>query len=428
MPNPSVNTGQAPGRRGSRPCVVLVTRFTPSAVGHGGKHRTYQIVHDVCESIGTDRLHVLSLSDWKKPPRGTPRSSSLQTLKLDLQQQIQSFLENPWRLWHRTRYAAHGRLPPAMVAHYRQLLAEIGKPALVILGHSGFTDILDINAAQGIPTVACVENLESLDTGEALTGQRRQTAARMGDLAVEADRLARCRDRLFISKVEAGLIGGMGLDAQYYPYLPVGEIRASLQQVRQRRATTLQEPGLFLMVGSAGHQTTAEAFAWFIRHAQQQGLPPRVRVVVGGARTDKLLPPGVTVPGLECRGFLPQAEMEELLATAQAVLVPQFRGFGALTRLPEMACAGIPVCVSPHPTFALNVPPGVQVVENSWEAWSAVLASPMGAEAPAGAEWDAYVAWEQQQPRSLGPLLGKYGARETRPGATDTESMLRPRG
>jgi hypothetical protein len=129
---------------------------------------------------------------------------------------------------------------------------------------------------------------------------------------------------------------------------------------------------------------------------------------VGGSKTDKLLAPGVTVPGLECRGRLPQEELDRLLVAAQAVLVPQFRGFGALTRLPEMACAGIPTLTSRHPTFALDVPPGVHIVEDGWEAWCAAMASFVWSDPSAVPNGEPYEGWEQAQSRTLTTLLDAY--------------------
>ena len=63
------------------------------------------------------------------------------------------------------------------------------------------------------------------------------------------------------------------------------------------------------------------------------GLPAGVRVVAVGGDTDKLLPSGTSVRGLELRGWLEQVELDALLARAAAAVIPQRLGFGALTRL-----------------------------------------------------------------------------------------------
>ncbi len=388
--------------------VVFVTRFSPSPVGHGGQHRAYQIVHDLRTVLGKDQVYVLSLPEWQQATQASLRKLPIWQIWGKIQRRFWYYTENPWRILRKAVFFSRNWTPPTLLHHYRQILTEFGTPALVFVEHVGFGDIVDFNISQGIPTIACVQNLESLDQGDAVSGIHLDTAVRMGDLAVEVNILARCSERLFISKVEAGLIGGIGLSARNYPYLPVGEIRENLYRIRQARSTSTCEPGLFLMVGSAGHGTTKEAFAWFVQQIRTHGLPPGVRVVVGGSDTDKLLPGGAPVRGLEVRGRLTQAELDHLLTIAQAVLVPQFRGFGALTRLPELACAGIPIAVSRHPTYAIDLPPAVQVVDDTWEAWRAFLTSATTSSSQDGSSWATYLEWEQTQPRTLTALFSEY--------------------
>ena len=128
------------------------------------------------------------------------------------------------------------------------------------------------------------------------------------DLANELGIFTQCTERLFISKVETGLVNGLGVTARYYPYLPVGDIRARLDLVQYERLKGNIEPGLFLIMGTAGHDTTRASFEWFVQNAQAHGLPTGVKIVVVGLDTEKLLPPGVVIPGLECRGWVEQNE------------------------------------------------------------------------------------------------------------------------
>jgi glycosyltransferase involved in cell wall biosynthesis len=151
--------------------------------------------------------------------------------------------------------------------------------------------------------------------------------------------LAQCDERLFISKIETGLIGGLGLTAQYYPYLPVGAIRSRLMSIRQRRASTRKDAGLFILIATASYGPIKKSCEWLIQHARDQGLPKGVRIVVAGLGTDTLLVPGESVPGIELKGWVEEEEMDELLARARAMLVPQRFGFGAPTRLAELSCA-----------------------------------------------------------------------------------------
>ena len=160
------------------------------------------------------------------------------------------------------------------------------------------------------------------------------------------------------------------------------------------------------MLGTGGHRSTWESFLWFVRSAQECGLPQGIRVVVSGRKTDQLLASGASVEGLELRGWLEQDELDKLLAQVQAVLVPQGSGFGALTRLPELSCAGIPAIVSRHPTYALDPPPGIDIVDDDWDSWCS------GMEQIAGTgmrcDPDEYHRWEEDQVNPLEWVMGQW--------------------
>ena len=85
------------------------------------------------------------------------------------------------------------------------------------------------------------------------------------------------------------------------------------------------------------HRTTGESFAWLLRGIREHGLPPGVKLLVAGKSTEALLPGGESVPGVEVLGTVTPAVLRGVLTRAAAVLVPQRRGFGALTRLSEMS-------------------------------------------------------------------------------------------
>ena len=89
----------------------------------------------------------------------------------------------------------------------------------------------------------------------------------------------------------------------------------------------------------------------------------------------------------------------------QGVLIPQQRGFGALTRLPELAYAGVPVVTSKHATLAIDVPPNVSDVDDVWEAWCAGI-NQLKANSTSRCHED-YLAWESKQSRTLESVVKK---------------------
>jgi len=418
------------------PKAIFVTQFEPRSTGHGGNHRAYQIAHDLGQLLGAGNVTVVSWPGWQRSleqGRGLSDHSAHRPAWWPMARRIGRGFILPWlalrayrecrRLLRQTLRKLRERLPFLWADHPIDVLAQTGRgmgryrepgfakyyersingldgQAICIIEHADFVDLIPVNRRHGIQTVACVQNLESFDTAAPLDlAQRRRTYLTGVEFAHEFRALARCDARLAISKVEAGVLGGLGLPCDYYPYRPVGQIREDLTTIRDARESKEPIPGLFLMLGTGAHRTTWASFSWFVQNASRCGLPENVRVVIAGLRTDQLLPSGTAVPGLELKGWVEQDELDELLARVQAVLVPQMTGFGALTRLSELSCAGIPVIVSRHPTYALDLPPGITVVNDTWHAWRSQLGrAPQRA---VSCEWREYQAWEAKQPSAL---------------------------
>jgi hypothetical protein len=286
-----------------------------------------------------------------------------------------------------------------------------------VLEHAEFGDLIPVNKKYGIPTVSCTQNLDAfsqnfellstylsaIQSGSSNGKQKAGIYATIVDFANELQILARCDERLFISKLEAGLIGGFGLTAQYYPYVPRGAIRTRQMSIREKRAHTTRDAGLFLLIGTAKYGPIKSSCEWLIENVLKYGLPEGVRIVLVGAGTDELVKPGQSVPGLEFKGWMEQQDMDELLARASGVVVPQRFGFGAPTRLAELSCAGVPVLGDHHPTYAIDPPPGFSAVDSSWDSWQTRMRQ-LSVKDEFPAESD-YLAWEAAQPRPLEPLI-----------------------
>jgi hypothetical protein len=267
-----------------------------------------------------------------------------------------------------------------------------------------FDQLRAINEELGIPSVIASQNVESLDVGRLQLDSAFGAHRAMIDFANELRSLSRYSERFAISKVEAAVLTGVGLSCRFYPYVPRGAVRAQLAHLAWRRQQQPPDRNLFLLVGTASHAPTRRSLDWFMRNAAEHGLPRGARVVVVGNRVQELVPKGLKMSGLEVRGRVPDSELSELLACAGAALVPQRMGFGALTRISELACAGVPVLVFPHAAFAIDVPPGVQVLDD--DSWTALAESVrMRMECDQAPRPDAYAEWEEQQTQPIGPTL-----------------------
>ncbi len=384
---------------------IFVTQFVPRDVGHGGDHRAYQILLDLERVLGKNNVDLISFPQWiqgNAPLRSNP--NFLAYIPCEVKRRMSYYRENPARILANTGYTPKLFSTPEFLAYYQQKIKNIPKPAVCVIEHTGFAELIHLNSQYGIPTVSCIANLEAFDKVSLEKQSHRYMLPMVVDFANEFHVLAQCAERLFISKVEAGLIGGLGLSAEYYPYLPVGLIRKRLAYIRRRRKKTRIERGLFLLLGSAAHFSTRESFLWFMRQARTHGLPDRVRIVVAGLKTDSLLSPGIEIPGLEFRGWMQQDELDWLLTSTQGVLMPQRIGFGALTRFSELSCAGIPSIVSRHPTYAVDLPPGVEVVTDEWDAWYRAIERHVKDDRRV---ITGYRVWERTQPKALETVIGR---------------------
>jgi len=352
--------------------VIILSRFEPLATGHGGNHRTYQLQWDCIKAFGAENVTRVLASPWR--PRVAPSSGRHAVLWWKLRHRLRLWYRNPRKILVREGLYAGHFVVPGLLEDYERIARAAPRPAVCVMEDVRFSDLISLNTKYDIPTVICPQNIESFDTGALRIDARFYNSVRLVDFADEFSILGRCAERLFISKVEAGLIGGLGLSARYYPYQPVGEIAQGLEAIRAKREQNRIVPGLFLIVGTAKHKATKASLRWFFDHTRRAGLPQGVRVVVVGKGTEVFAGEnGSQSPGFEFRGWVEQAELDDLLSSVCGVLIPQRSGFGALTRLSELALAGLPVLVSQHPMMTMDPIAGVTVVEDDWGAWYEAL-------------------------------------------------------
>lgn len=380
--------------------VVLVASRTPSAVGPGGRHRAYQLHHELASAFGEANCHLLDLAAWRENrPAERPRARPAHPLA--------------WA--YPTGFSTAGFAPRAFVADYESLIARLPRPVVTVVDDARLRPVLDAARRSGSPTVACLHNLESLDLATMGTGGWARPGSHLLDLATELDALRECDARLFISKVEAGLVGGFGLDADVHPYLPVGEIRDGLLGIRRARESGGRDPGLVVAIGSAMHATTRRALERLLEEVRAHGLPAGTRLVVAGACTEDLA--GPRPAGVETPGWVEQPALDRLLAAARCAVVPQFSGFGAVTRIVELACAGVPVVTGVHPTFAIDLPPGVRVAGHGG---GGLLDAVAGIGEAAATTLAAFETWESSQPRTLADTVALCAGEGGRPAGRES--------
>lgn len=348
--------------------ILLLTSSPPAVEGHGGQHRTYQMLHDLRQTPGVSEVEVFSSERYYHQYRhdrglraGLFRAAAALHMRLAL------LRDNPLRLLRRNNYARRIYGGWRVVGDYRRLIAH-KRPDLCVFDHTHFYPMLRLNNRLGIPTIAACHNLDALH-GRSSPHDPLQVRSMLLDFGLELDTLRQAQVRLCISKVETAVLNGLGYPAHYYPYYPVGEIAERLSRTRALRRP---EKGLFLVLGSLYNDISREGVERFLGETLQRDLPEGIQIKGIGRGWERFSEQVNRLPQLEAHGFVPQPILEDYLNRAQGVLILTRSGFGVLTRLAEMSASGVPMICFPHPTYALDPLPGITTVENWDELWAAL--------------------------------------------------------
>ena len=392
--------------------ICFVSRYQINKEGHGGHHRTYQIWHDLCQLVGEENVYPLALKPDVTIENNSPKSNALvieYNQRLNFLKKYITLHGNPSLLYKKQFIETSNSndfFPTVPTNEYTQLISSLDKPVICILDHPEQSNLIDINKQNNIPTIICPQNIEAFDTLAGSFERKFQTQEFFHRFFQELRILSRCDERLCISKVEAGILGGLGLTTHFYPYLPVGEIRAGLEKIRAKRNNPENtiEKNHFLMLGSASHHTTDKSILWFLDQASKHGLPEGIHVSIAGKGTEKYKTAVANNNNISILGWLKQDDLDALLCKVRGVSIPQLLGFGALTRLPEMSCAGIPTLVSTHPTYAVDNPPGIYPVSDDWKDWCKNL-SEFSHNHDLTPTQEQYENWVERQPRPLEAIL-----------------------
>ena len=104
---------------------------------------------------------------------------------------------------------------------------------------------------------------------------------------------------------------------------------------------------------------------------------------------------------IKIHGRLEAAELCDLLASSEKAVVFQTRGSGALTRIPELLLAGLPVICNPHAARSAQHYDGVEIFDTDEE-----LVSLLNTRAPIPRPPDKPVQAEERLSKRLRELGG----------------------
>jgi len=225
-------------------------------------------------------------------------------------------------------------------------------------------DYARIKAAQdaGIPIVCCPHNIETLQSCE---GARDHYSGEELPWSLHRElSFAGLADRIFtISSEEAWLLANYGAKAEWLPYFPPDDDAKRLTALRKRRECSGEKRGFFF-VASCENTKNAEGMREFAGLARNLPVEIQKEIRVGGYASEQLRG---DFAATKCQfvGELPGIELDKLLVRCAGAIIYQNRGAGALTRVPEMLLAGLPVICSSHAARSARHYQGVEVFQTS---------------------------------------------------------------
>jgi len=255
----------------------------------------------------------------------------------------------------------------------------------------------------GVAVVAFPQNLESLvpDLPDRVIGSHPVAKA----LDIEVKQLANADLVVCISQEEQWLLNAFGIAADFLPYFPTAEIESALLAVRRTKSDVT--PRRLLVLGSAGNPPSREGLVRLVQRLVRLRGRFTHEIHVAGNDTDVLRPQ--FDPRVRVHGRLDLAPLSELMASSEKAVVFQTRGSGALTRIPELLLAGLPVICNPHAARSAQQYDGVEIFDTDEE-----LVSLLNARAPMPCPPDRPVQAEQRLLKRLRELggLSHTGAEE----------------
>lgn len=213
----------------------------------------------------------------------------------------------------------------------------------------------------GFNVIAIPQNIESLVSGaiDPLTGQNLPES-----FENEVKYLKKADFVFSISREEQWLLKLRGIDADFLPYYPPQKILLNLREIREIRKTSKKNK--FLILGTASNPPTRigmiEQLHLFNRIAKKINF----EVDIAGYGTE-CLKEYCSHPEFTLHGTVSSEQLNLLLINCKAVMVHQKAGVGALTRIPEMIIAGIPVISNSNACRSAFNYPGVHCYDSEVE-------------------------------------------------------------
>ena len=302
---------------------ILVTIFAGAHEKHGGARRSAQLVELLGECharvvhrpASPGRAAILAL----RSPGTLLRACGLflfgRPSGLSWRGMLAFVLYGAWFLALLKQYSPH------------TVYLEIGPSLGLVIG--------TIAAASRTRYVALPHNVEFLVPGQVQRLFRSEEAA----FAAEIATYRAAASVVTISDFDSGVLECLGIAAHTLPYQPARQHLASLQAIKDARGASSKDH--YLVVGTVRNPPT-EAGMRRLFDLISRAASPR-RFVVAGYGSDTLAP--LAPPNIRVAGSVSDAELADLMARCQGLVLCQPQTSGFLTRITDANLAGIPVYV-----------------------------------------------------------------------------------
>lgn len=348
--------------------ILRFSIFTPNPFGHGGEKRAAQI-SDILSGHGLEftLLPGLNKKDFS--------FGLLKDLIFSMIYHIQLIIKrkSAFTILKTTKKIYHSALIINATREYTNnrncvLLWEGTKPEYYILPVY-FRKMK--HRVIGLP-----HNLESLVPGQISTLTNKKAPSWLQD---EIQMLQSCDIVFTISREENLLLKQFGIDARYLPYFPGVKVYDYFFRIRTDRCVKKEacQDIKILMLGSLFNTPTRlgmlSRIDWF-RNADINNC----KLLIAGYSTGELEQNVPNSDNITILGTLSDDQLFSLLAGIDAVLIHQVATSGALTRIPEMLIAGIPVILNSESARSFYNVNGVHIYENDDELTSLIIKNEYG--------------------------------------------------
>ncbi len=212
---------------------------------------------------------------------------------------------------------------------------------------------------RGAKVVILPHNLDSLVPGITDPMSSRRAPSWLEDevsLLKEADLLC-C-----ISREEQWLLAAHGVPSLFLPYFPPAIFRETLAEVRTTRTRSKKDK--VIIAGTATNPPTLAGLQTLVEHASEiVKASEGCEVLLMGFGTEVLGSANLPA-GFHVLGGVSDVAFRDALACAKVALCYQHGTSGALTRIPELLCAGVPVIANFVAARSYHDAEGVTVVED----------------------------------------------------------------